>query len=169
MAAASTGSQDVLRLLLQHGADVDAVGRMQCNAACTATRFAAKDHGVIKVTGHIFPEATAFHCACGHNLQGTAHIACIKALVRAGCDTTVKNGVDGGETGFDVARNLGHMDAVAVLEQLDHAGSPVDRYLLGMVAIVRGLLGNPEHNGERAAVLSYAAPKGRCHYSWAMK
>eukprot|EP01045_Picozoa_sp_COSAG04_P000282 COSAG04_NODE_6_length_47123_cov_87.347482_5_plen_1442_part_00 len=51
---------------------------------------------------------TAFHCACLNNKPD-----CVEALVRAGCDTTVRTKY--GETGRDTAKRLSH---TAVVERL---------------------------------------------------
>ena len=52
---------------------------------------------------------TAFHWTCGCD-----HADCTEALVRAGCDTSLRD--EGGMTGRDLAQEKGH---TAVLERLD--------------------------------------------------
>eukprot|EP01045_Picozoa_sp_COSAG04_P009220 COSAG04_NODE_529_length_13029_cov_3.203248_10_plen_752_part_00 len=83
MLAAAKGFSPILQLLVEAGADIDAVDPKHND--------------------------TAFHLACLTNRPD-----CAEALVRAGCDTTVRGKDD--ETGRDLAEQKGH---TAVLERLD--------------------------------------------------
>merc|ERR1711969_516272 len=75
----------------------------------------------------VHPDAdwTAFHTACD---KGSAD--CAEALVRAGCDTSLRS--KGGRTGRDVAQQKGHaavLERLAALEKgsqppATHAASP---------------------------------------------
>jgi hypothetical protein len=82
--AAAGGQVKMVKLLLAHGAAVDARPS----------------------TGHY--QATAFYCACYHGQPD-----CVEALVRAGCDVSIKIGP---ETGRQAAEYQGH---TAVLERLE--------------------------------------------------
>jgi hypothetical protein len=73
--------------------------------------------------------------------------------VRAGCDVGIQN-IDG-KTGRELAEQKGHTAVVQRLQTLQAERPPV-----GAVARVHGLVGAPEHNGQRAAVRRHLPAKG---------
>jgi ankyrin repeat protein len=91
----------------------------------------------------------AFHLACD-NIQAE----CAEALVRAGCDVGIKD--NDGETGQQLAKREGRTAVVQRLQALEAERPPA-----GAVAQIHGLVGAPEHNGQRAAVRRHLPVKGR--------
>ena len=58
-------------------------------------------------------EGTAFHCACFNG-----HAECVAVLVKAGCDTTLRD--NDGETGRQIAERHGHAAVLSLLDTLAH-------------------------------------------------
>jgi ankyrin repeat protein len=108
---------------------------------------------------------TAFHLAC---LQGHADVA--EALVRAGCDTTLR--AKNGRTGREVAMQLGHTAVVRAIDaavasvaageepQPEPAPAPPE-LAAGTAVVIVGLVGAPQHNGKGGIVEGFDAAKGR--------
>jgi ankyrin repeat protein len=138
--AATGGLVKLLRLLLAHGAVVDAV-----------LIPPGEGHYLDGVRPTILGESgyTAFHAACCWNQAD-----CAELLVLAGCDVDLKK----------MDATIGNLaeatmrDNPAVLKRLK---SLAKNPLSGVVAELRGLVSAPEHNGQRAAVRCHLPAKGR--------
>ena len=152
----ATGNLELVQLLLDHSADPN----LRDGAGGTLLMLAAGGGHVpivellVKRGADIDAEHqehgfTALHCACLSNLPD-----CAAVLVRSGCDATMKDRQDG-RTGKQYAEIKGH---AAVLERL--AALESERFV-GVVVRITGLVGVPEHNGERAAVRQYLPNSGR--------
>jgi ankyrin repeat protein len=115
---AATGHLDVVRLLLDHGADPSLARRFGYSPLMAA---AGSGHvGVVRELGargaaldaaDPATGVTAYHMACGANQP-----ECVAALVEVGCDTRIK--AKDGNTGKQLAEQKGH---TAVLERLREA------------------------------------------------
>jgi ankyrin repeat protein len=114
LASAANGHLEVVRLLLQGGADPSLAG-----SGCTPLMTAAGNgrpevlrlllaRGAAVDAVHPDSNATAFHYACDRNQP-----ECAEALARAGCDVGIKS--KGGSTGGQLAGRKGH---AAVVERL---------------------------------------------------
>ena len=154
-AAAGNGRLEAVRLLLDAGADpslADSIGgNPLAHAALNGQldvlrlllgRGAAVDDAVELGNGF-----TAFHSACFENQAD-----CAEALARAGCDVGLET--THGKTGREIAESEGHAAVVERLRALQGAR-------VGAAARVHGLVGAPEHNGQRAAVRRHLPAKGR--------
>ena len=160
--AAGGDSLEVPQLLLDHNADPnlrDSDGYSPLMLA-VASGFVAMVELLIKRCADIdavHPEhgVTALHVACMTNQPD-----CVTALVRNGCDATIKDGQGRGgpsmpRTGKERAEMQGH---AGVLERLAALESEP---FVGVVVKITGLVSAPEHNGERAAVRQYMPDRGR--------
>jgi hypothetical protein len=155
---AAQGSLEVARLLLDAGADPSRAGS---DAYGVTPLMTAALNGQLKFLGLLLGRgaavdavdartgSTAFHSACYHN-----QAECAEALVRAGCDVGLQD-IDG-KTGRQWAEQRGHAAVVERLGTLEAEQLPV-----GAVARVHGLVGAPEHNGQRGAVRCHLPAKGR--------
>jgi hypothetical protein len=157
--AAGVGRLETPRLLLDAGADPS---RADGNSATPLMQAAGNGHlevmRLLLARGAAVDAVclsngwTAFHAACATYLH--RHPACAEALVRAGCDVGLQD-IDG-KTGRQLAEQRGHAAVVERLRTLGAEQPPV-----GAVAQIYGLLGAPEHNGQRAAVRRHLPAKGR--------
>jgi ankyrin repeat protein len=142
--AARRGRLEAARLLLDAGADLDHADSDGCTALMAAAggghlevlRLLLGRGAVVDAVG---PGSinTAFHCACFQN-----HAECVEALVRAGCDVGINNGM----RGLEIAVAQDSKDAVRRLRAL--ARQP----FVGVLVELAGLVGAAEHNGKRATV-----------------
>jgi ankyrin repeat protein len=157
VAAQQDDGAAVTRLLLDGGADPSLAGgdglTPLMNAAQTGHLEVLRlllARGVAVDAVDSCAGGTAFHQACYNNQPRE----CAEALARSGCDVVVKD--NDGLTGREVAEQRGNGLVVARLRALEAERPPV-----GAVAVVRGLVGAAEHNGQRAAVRRHLPTKGR--------
>eukprot|EP01045_Picozoa_sp_COSAG04_P023104 COSAG04_NODE_2698_length_3716_cov_4.770904_1_plen_931_part_10 len=143
------------RLLLDRGADPNlaiSAGHTPLMAAAQVVAMATGPMSLVELlleakaeVDAVDPEFgfTAFHFTCYHN-----HPDCAEALVRAGCDTSLRS--QGGETGRDIAKAKGH---TAVLERLDALRQ-------GSSSSAEKKNRSPKADGLKAATLLKAAEDG---------
>jgi ankyrin repeat protein len=146
--AAGYGRLEVVRLLLDAGADPSLTGGNGCTPLMVAVgegqlevlrlllRWGAAVDTVEPASG-----CTAFHSACFNNQAG-----CAEALVRGGCDVGLKG--KSGQTGRELAEVHDSKDVTRRLRAL--ARQP----FVGVLVELAGLVGAAAHNGKRATVMS---------------
>jgi hypothetical protein len=158
-AAAGHGRLEVARLLLDAGADPSRKDDRGCTPLMAAVREGHAEvlrlllaRGAAADAVDFRDGATAFHYACYDNQAD-----CAEVLARAGCDVGLKDRLDSeGKTGRQLAEREGHTAVVQRLRALAAEQPPG-----GAVAVVRGLVGAAEHNGQLAAVRRHLPGKAR--------
>ncbi|CAD7700374.1 unnamed protein product [Ostreobium quekettii] len=109
--AASSGQLEAVDLLLQHGAEVDAI----CTNDCTALHVAASN-GHAQVVKRLLeagadPDLQAANGAAAiHNAVNNLHLEALEMLLTADCDVDIQN--SGGNTALHIAASKGSQELV---------------------------------------------------------